>query len=318
MSLLDQLADSSALKINRFPDFDHFTAIGQLGDARSIPLELRGFAASFAILRLKSCSIFLQQTFPRILQQTYSTEGAIIAFGMDDTISAMIDGAAMRFPTLLLTRGRVPAEIVEPRTNLAAFIAFDAIDARDWPGVADRLQLITTRPAEYAALQDLVREMLMLASQSPESLALPHMIDNLEESLLRAVDRALHAAPPYESKRANLAHYLALVRKLDELLAFDASRTLYSADVARQLGISVRTLHNAVVAIRGMSLHRYVRLKRLWSVRQQLATGSSTAVIKAVALANGFWHMGEFGALYRNTFGETPQQTLADASSRRR
>lgn len=318
MSLLDQLADSSALKINRFPDFDHFTAIGQLGDARSIPLELRGFAASFAILRLKSCSIFLQQTFPRILQQTYSTEGAIIAFGMDDTISAMIDGAAMRFPTLLLTRGRVPAEIVEPRTNLAAFIAFDAIDARDWPGVADRLQLITTRPAEYAALQDLVREMLMLASQSPESLALPHMIDNLEESLLRAVDRALHAAPPYESKRANLAHYLALVRKLDELLAFDASRTLYSADVARQLGISVRTLHNAVVAIRGMSLHRYVRLKRLWSVRQQLATGSSTAVIKAVALANGFWHMGEFGALYRNTFGETPQQTLADARSRRR
>jgi AraC family ethanolamine operon transcriptional activator len=292
VSLLDQLADSSALKINRFPDFDHFTAIGQLGDARSIPLELRGFAASFAILRLKSCSIFLQQTFPRILQQTYSTEGAIIAFGMDDTISAMIDGAAMRFPTLLLTRGRVPAEIVEPRTNLAAFIAFDAIDARDWPGVADRLQLITTRPAEYAALQDLVREMLMLASQSPESLALPHMIDNLEESLLRAVDRALHAAPPYESKRANLAHYLALVRKLDELLAFDASRTLYSADVARQLGISVRTLHNAVVAIRGM--------------------------IKAVALANGFWHMGEFGALYRNTFGETPQQTLADARSRRR
>jgi AraC family ethanolamine operon transcriptional activator len=67
-----------------------------------------------------------------------------------------------------------------------------------------------------------------------------------------------------------------------------------------------------------MSLHRYVRLKRLWSVRQQLATGSSTAMIKAVALANGFWHMGEFGSLYRNTFGETPQQTLAAARGRRR
>ncbi|WP_444839125.1 helix-turn-helix domain-containing protein [Bradyrhizobium sp.] len=116
----------------------------------------------------------------------------------------------------------------------------------------------------------------------------------------------------------NLTQYLALVRKLDELLAFDASRTLYSADVARQFGVSVRTLHNAVVAIRGMSPHRYVRLRRLWSVRQQLAIGSSTAVIKAIALANGFWHMGEFGSLYRNTFGETPQQTLAAARGRRR
>jgi AraC family ethanolamine operon transcriptional activator len=35
--------------------------------------------------------------------------------------------------------------------------------------------------------------------------------------------------------------------------------------------------------------------------------------IKAVALANGFWHMGEFTALYRELFGETPQQTLSAA-----
>jgi AraC family ethanolamine operon transcriptional activator len=317
VSLLDQLTDSAALKINRFPDFDHFSVIGQLGDARSIPLDLRSFAASFAVLKLKSCSVFLQRTFPRILQQTYCTSGAIVGLGMDDAVSAVINGLETRVPTLLVARGRVPTEMVESRANLAAFIAFDAIDVRDWPGEADRLQLIASRPAEYAALQGLVREMLLLTSQSPEVVALPHMIDNFEESLLQAVDRAVHATLPYESKRANLAHYVALVRKLDELLSFNASRTLYSADVARQLGVSVRTLHNAVVAIRSMSLHRYVRLRRLWSVRQQLAIGSSTAVIKAIALANGFWHMGEFGSLYRNTFGETPQQTLAAARGRR-
>jgi hypothetical protein len=149
---------------------------------------------------------------------------------MDDTISAVIDGVTMRFPTLLFARGRVPAEIVEPHANLAVFIAFDAIDARDWPGEADRLRLIATRPEEYAALQGLVREMLMLASQSPEVMALPHMIENFEESLLQEIDRAVHAAPPFVPKRANLGHYLALVRKLDELLSFNASRTLYSAE----------------------------------------------------------------------------------------
>ena len=35
--------------------------------------------------------------------------------------------------------------------------------------------------------------------------------------------------------------------------------------------------------------------------------------LKAIALANGFWHMGEFRTLYRDLFGETPQQTLEAA-----
>ena len=83
--------------------------------------------------------------------------------------------------------------------------------------------------------------------------------------------------------------------------------------MARHLGVSVRTLHNAVVAIRGMSMHRYTRLRRLWNVRQQLVLGAPTDAIKAVALVNGFWHMGEFISLYRDLFGETPQQTLSVA-----
>jgi AraC family transcriptional regulator, ethanolamine operon transcriptional activator len=86
---------------------------------------------------------------------------------------------------------------------------------------------------------------------------------------------------------------------------------MYSADVAKQLGVSVRTLHDAVFAIRGMSMHRYTRLRRLWSVRQQLVQGCQIESIKAIALMNGFWHLGEFTSLYRELFGEMPQQTLA-------
>lgn len=84
----------------------------------------------------------------------------------------------------------------------------------------------------------------------------------------------------------------------------------YSTDVAQQLGVSVRTVHNAVVAIRGMSLHRYSRLLRLWNVRRQLTIGSAGTRIKLVAFTNGFWHMGEFARRYRTAFGETPRQTL--------
>ena len=41
-----------------------------------------------------------------------------------------------------------------------------------------------------------------------------------------------------------------------------------------------------------MSLHRWLRLRRLWLVRQRLLAG--TPSVKAAALAFGFWHLGDF------------------------
>jgi AraC family ethanolamine operon transcriptional activator len=312
VSLLTQLIASDALTISRSPDFDHFQSIERLGEARSIPLDCRGFAASFAAVTLKSCAIYLQRTFPRILQAQYRTDGAMIGFAMDDVSSVILNGLEGRAPSILLVRGRAACEIVEAQANLIAFVNFDSVGNRGWPGERDRAQLIAAEPARFEALRAVIRDVLTLASHAPEGLARPGMIGSVEESLLQAVDHALHPAlPAFEGKAASLGHYVSLVRKFDEFLASNPGRTLYSADVARQLGVSVRTLHNAVVAIRGMSMHRYTRLRRLWSVRQQLVQGCLPESVKALALVNGFWHLGEFVSLYRELFGETPQQTLA-------
>ena len=312
MSLLDELVDSDFVKISRSPDFDHFRSIEGLGEANSIPLDCRDFAASFASLRLKACTIYLQRTFPRILQVQYSTTGAIVGLLMDDAASLILNGVEARAPAFLLVKGSAKCEIVEQQSNLVAFVNFDSIDDRGWPGEFDRAQVIATEPAKSDALRTTLRDVLTLASHSPDTLVQPDVIESIEESILQAVDLAMAAASPAsEAKRLSLSHYLSLVRKFDEFVAVNAGKTLYSADVARQLGVSVRTLHNAVVAIRGMSMHRYMRLRRLWSVRQQLLRGASLQSIKAVALVNGFWHMGEFTSLYRDLFGETPQQTLS-------
>ena len=83
---------------------------------------------------------------------------------------------------------------------------------------------------------------------------------------------------------------------------------IYSEEIARKLGLSVRTMHDVVRRYRGMSLHRYLRLRRLWLVRQRLLAGADS--VKAVALAFGFWHLGDFSTSYRDQFGETPSQTL--------
>ena len=205
-------------------------------------------------------------------------------------------------------------EIVEPQANLIVFVKFDAIDGRGWPGEADRAQLMPTQPAELAALRLVTRDILLLASNSADLLLQPQVAGQLEESLLHAVDQALQRSSPLgDGGRVDLTQYLQLVRKLDEYLQDNAGKTLQSIEIAQQFGVSVRTLNNAVVAIRGLSMHRYTRLRRLWSVRRQLVQGAPAESLKAIALANGFWHMGEFRSLYRDLFGETPQQTLGAA-----
>ena len=312
--MLDQLLSSRVLTINRSADFDHFRNIERLGDAKSIPLSWRNFAAGFAAVTLKSCSIYLQRTFPRILQTRYVASGAIVAFAMDDAVSVIINGVEVRQPSLLLVKGEASCEIVEPQANLIVFVKFDAIDGRGWPGEAGRAHLIPTQPAGLAALRSVTRDILLLASNSADLLLQSQVVDQLEESLLHAVDRALQRPSALDDgERVDLSQYLLLVRKLDEYLHDNPGKTLHSMEIARDLGVSVRTLNNAVVAIRGLSMHRYARLRRLWHVRQQLVQGPSADALKAIALANGFWHMGEFRSLYRDLFGETPQQTLEAA-----
>lgn len=312
--MLDQLLSSRVLTISRSADFDHFRSIERLGDAKSIPLSWRDFAAGFAAVTLKSCSIYLQRTFPRILQARYSSTGAIVCFGMEDAVAAILDGVEVRPPSIMLVRGEAACEFVEPQANLIVFVKFDAIDGRGWPGETGKAQLMPAQQAELAALRSVTRDILLLASNSPDLLQQPQVVGQLEESLLNAVDQALQRSSPLgDGGRMDLSQYLQLVRKLDEYLQDNAGKTLQSMEIAAQFGVSVRTLNNAVVAIRGLSMHRYTRLRRLWSVRQQLVQGAAAEQLKAIALANGFWHMGEFRTLYRDLFGETPQQTLEKA-----
>jgi len=105
VSLLDELVESDFVKISRSPDIDHFRSIEGLGEANSIPLDYRDFAASFASLRLKTCTIYLQRTFPRILQIQYSTTGAIVGLLMDDAASLTLNGVEGRAPAFLLVKG---------------------------------------------------------------------------------------------------------------------------------------------------------------------------------------------------------------------
>jgi AraC family ethanolamine operon transcriptional activator len=315
MTLLANLQGSSAVQIIRYADVDHFKVIERLVTARSVPTDLSDFAASLAILTLPSCTIFLQRTFPRIVEADFHTEGALVGLPMEDAATVTLNGVYAPGDTLLLARGKGPSDLVEARANLFALIMFNSpMRDRGWPEVENETRIVRPNPGSLRGLQAVVREIFLFGGSSAQEFAMPSVACGLDESLVAAVDRALADCEPAISLKQAAARdkYLRMVRQLDDALSHNLGATFYSHELARKLGISVRTLHNAVVTIRGRPLHDYIRLRRLWCVHQSLASGAPSQ-IKAVALANGFWHPGEFSQSYRSLFGETPSQTLVRA-----
>jgi AraC family ethanolamine operon transcriptional activator len=312
MTLLPNLKGSSAVQIIRYADVDHFKVIERLVTARSMPTDVREFDASLATLVLPSCTIFLQRTFPRVVEADFHTEGALIGVPMEDEAIVTLNGVEAMSDTLLLARGKGPSDLIEPRANLFALLMFNApMRDRGWPDVENLTRIVRPNPGSIPRLQAVVRDILLFGCYSAAELAMPGVAAGLEESLFAAIDRVLMDCEPALGLKqvAARGNYLRMVRRLDAILSRDLGATFYSHELARELGISVRTLHNAVVAIRGRPLHDYIRLRRLWCVHQSLVSGAPTQ-IKAVALANGFWHPGEFSLSYRAMFGESPSQTL--------
>jgi AraC family ethanolamine operon transcriptional activator len=106
-----------------------------------------------------------------------------------------------------------------------------------------------------------------------------------------------------------------IVRKLDELIdGWMPSQPIYSKELADLIGVSIRTLQDATPRTMGMSLHGYVRWKRLMVARRKLEYGATN--VKSAALESGFWHLGDFAKRYQMLFGELPSLTLRSAQLR--
>ena len=76
-------------------------------------------------------------------------------------------------------------------------------------------------------------------------------------------------------------------------------------DVATALGVSAPRLRRAIRASFGISLQRYLLLRRLTLFRIALrSAGPRDRSPREIALAHGFWHFGRLVQDYRSVFSE--------------
>lgn len=301
---------SIAPKVFRFSDVDEFRNAIRGLNFEFTPF-VRKISAEQTILSLPGCDVNFTRAFPRVVDAQLVENCTAIGFTMDElNVPIRFNGSQRARPVIVIgSGGAAYTTIEEVQRHLASVVFRPEVTDRGWPRAVSSFKIFETTAASLNRLRSLVREVLAAASEPIGAAEVPLKAAAMKESLLGAVDDAFESVVPARwTLRPNDERNFRIFRDIRALLSDDLSQPIYSEEIARKLNLSVRTLHDVVRRYRGMSLHRYLRLRRLWLVRQRLLAGADS--VKAVALAFGFWHLSDFSRSYRDQFGETPSQTL--------
>lgn len=309
---ISSLNSSPLLKTFSYADLDDFRQAFRSVEVQFTPMG-KMVSAEQAILSLPGCEVYLLKTFPRLLDAALADGCTFVGVTMADDFPFRFNGLEKDCPALSLGYGGAGYKVLESDGCFSAAVIFNPeVRGRGWPS-KDRIFLACaiTAAAEQR-IRDVILTAFRFASDTPAHAASAGALLGVKETILAAIDNALADPLPIDLARVGTSRrYFDIVQKIESAISDRYGGPIYSETLADEIGVSVRTMHNAMQQFRGMSLHRYLRIKRLWSVRRQLLSGAHK--VTACALANGFWHLGEFAQFYAAQFGETPSQTLARA-----
>jgi AraC-like DNA-binding protein len=160
------------------------------------------------------------------------------------------------------------------------------------------LRLFHYASAEISAPHSLLRD-VPAARQQLEQMLITGFLLSHRHNYTDALLGPQSAAAPFYVKRAEAfieAHF---------------AEPLSLADIAGHVGVSARSLQNGFQRFRGMTPMAFLRSIRLHHVHRALTIADpAISSVTEIALVCGFTHLGEFGTLYKRTFGVTPSQTL--------
>lgn len=160
--------------------------------------------------------------------------------------------------------------------------------------------------AHWWRMARLLAEGLELSGGAPNSLA-----SSLQESLLMVSLLELqHGDHSARLGQRNAPLAPRHVRKVEAFIEENADKPMTIEQLVEVSGVSSRALFEGFRRFRGTSPLAHLRAVRLRRVRDDLLTASEADSVTSVAMRWGFSQLGRFAAVYRETFGETPSETL--------
>lgn len=274
----------------------------------------------------------LEQAHHRIVSLRYSAPVHIDAGNFDNLLLMMtcIEGSAQA------AQGRDKARWHRGQTlpfspNLRSYLTFD----RDFAQRAVRLDIEATEALCSRLLNCALDEPLRLQLRPfsleletawQEAVGLLLRYDELGIALPRSAASHLEEfigtlileRHPHNYSDALSAPQQAatprVVREAEHLMRAEQLPSV--SQIARRLGISLRTLELGFREFRQSTPNQALRHVRLEAARAELQAPSASTTVTSVALANGFPHLARFSSYYRSAFDEYPSQTLGRSRKR--
>ncbi|MBM4590703.1 helix-turn-helix domain-containing protein [Rhodococcus hoagii] len=132
---------------------------------------------------------------------------------------------------------------------------------------------------------------------------------NLQEIIAAQVLEEWAASAGVDPAQAPAVPAPGYVRRAVRYIEDNARDLPTVAEVAQEVGVSVRALSGGFREYLGITPRDCLREHRLEGVRRELSSHATTTVA-AAAGAWGYVNMGVFAAAYRQRFGENPSDTL--------
>lgn len=306
--------------VQRFRDADALASALRGAGVDYVPLQQGPYESSQILLGLGPLVLQRVEDRAHVTRGVVQQGAAALLFSLDHEIPSEVRGhVASDEDMLLLTpgaelhslsRGRVEwGSIIMPDTRMTAL--------RDLAGLAPAAPMLMLPPAAAAPIRTAFRTATDLARSGTDGVTPARaaaLASGFGDLLAAAFARA---EPPGRASRMT-RESLRLLSAAEDYLQANRARPVYTDELCGVLGVSPRTLHKAFLVACAMSPQAYLKRRRLMQVHAALRAPGAVGplLVKSVALAHGFWHLGHFAQAYRAMFGCSPSETAGRARPR--
>ncbi|RTL50432.1 MAG: AraC family transcriptional regulator [Rhodocyclaceae bacterium] len=177
------------------------------------------------------------------------------------------------------------------------------------------------RSVEFQAAMDVnvntlweeVISLVTCSTFSKTAMAYPLITAQAEQMLVGSM--LIHQSHTYsdEIQHPRNSDVPRIIRRAEEFMVEHCADPITMIDVARHLGVSLRSLYNRFQHYRSISPKAFLKGVRLDLVRRDLLEAKESGdanTVTNIAISRGFSHLGHFTKAYLERFGELPSKTI--------
>jgi len=289
---------------------------------RATPAGPGRFSASLITIRLGEVVFQTGSCAPAVIMAQAAPGTSVVQLPFAGTETFILNGRPLTRGLVGLYGGGATLERVSQQTTgHAAFILPTAKAERllALPSASPLLRprgqaLVQAHPEPWQRAVELAQAIARAVAADAEAFRKEETRRSMRASLIDAVREVVsgdeESGAPRQVRTSPARR--RIVNVADDYLVANPSRSIYTEELCNVLDISPARLADAFRSSFGITPHRFLKLRRLAMVRATLRDREGhVPLVRSVAHAHGFWHLGQFARDYRAIYGETPSETLA-------